>query len=89
MDDIIIEDYGIMILKKKIYIISYKWNNNSYLKFGMKYKICTIENPAILILNEKFKKDIEKFKKRISKYFLPTSVIEIVLYNAIITYFEK
>ena len=64
-------------------------NNNSYLNFGMKYKICTIENPAILILNEKFKKDIEKFKKRISKDFLPTSVIEIVLYNSIITYFEK
>jgi hypothetical protein len=44
----------------------------------MKYKICTIEHPAILILNEKFKKDIEKFKKRILKDFLPTSVIEIV-----------
>jgi len=64
-------------------------NNNSYLNFGMKYKICTIENPAILILNEKFKKEIEKFKKRISKDFLPTSIIEIVLHNAIISYFEK
>lgn len=65
-------------------------NNNSYINLGTKYKICTIKKPAILIINEKFRKNIEEFKKIISsKNYLLTSIFEIVLQNAIIIYFDK
>jgi len=65
-------------------------NNKSYINIGKKYKICTNEEPAILIINEKFKNNIEKYKKRISsENFIPTTIVEIVLYNAIILYFDK
>ena len=65
-------------------------NNNSYIDLGTKYKICTIEKPAILIINEKFRQNIEKVKKRfLEKNFLLTTVIEVVLQNAIILYFDE
>ena len=52
---------------------------------GKKYKICTIEKPTILIINEKFKNNIEKYKERISsENFIPITIVEIVLFNAII-----
>jgi hypothetical protein len=65
-------------------------NNKSYINIGKKYKICTIEKPAILIINEKFRNNIEKYKKSISsENFIPTTIVEIVLNNAIILYFDK
>ena len=65
-------------------------NNKSYINIGKKYKICTIDKPAILIINEKFKNNIEKYKERISSNnFIPTTIAEIVLFNSIILYFDE
>ena len=65
-------------------------NNNSYINIGTKYKICTIEQPVILIINEKFRDNIKKFIKRISSNkFKITTIVEIVLQNAIILYFDE
>jgi hypothetical protein len=68
----------------------YNNNNISYLNIGKKYKICTNEKPAILIINEKFRNNIEKYKEIISsENFIPITIVEIVLHNAVILYFDK
>ena len=65
-------------------------NNNEYINFGKKYKIYSLQYPLILIINIKFKINIDKFIKRISSTkFIPSSIIEIILKNANIIYFNE
>lgn len=69
---------------------NYNENNNyNYLNLGSKYNISTIENPIMLIINQKFKNNIENFKNMVvSGVYKPNTVFELILQNAKISYFD-
>ena len=82
---------------KQINNFNSNWNfiyneniDDSYLNFGKKYYICTINKPCILLINQEFKNNIDIFKsKSLSKNLLPSSVFEVILKNAYIIYFDE
>ena len=56
-------------------------------KWGTNYSICSIENPIIIKLNEKYKFHIEKYLEdnKKSKYYLKFT-LQVLLINAVIEY---
>ena len=73
------------------------WINSScltgkivYKNWGVKYPICTIEQPVKLKINLRYKNMIEEYKKyeKKSKYLLET-IFQIILENAQIYYHKK
>ena len=68
------------------------WINSNYINnklisknWGKNYQICTIKYPAIFIINERFKKEIEDYQKlEINSNY----VFQIVLNNAEIYYIK-
>jgi hypothetical protein len=74
------------------------WNNGHYtgnnneniiIKNWGKYKICTIEKPVILNINNKFKQLLKKYKEyEIKSKFPYEYTFQIILNNAIINYFN-
>jgi hypothetical protein len=56
-------------------------------KWGRKYMICTVENPAIFHLHERFEKMIEEYQKyEIKSGYLKEYCFQVLLNNAIIQY---
>jgi hypothetical protein len=70
------------------WINSYYENNILiHKKWGINYPICTIINPIIFIINERFKEQIDEYKKlEINSKFLSEYVFQIILNNAKIKY---
>ena len=76
--------------------IDENWINSNYINnkivqknWGIKYPICTIKNPVIFIINERYKKQLAKHKKaEIKSKLLLDTVFHVILNNAIF-YFIK
>lgn len=66
-------------------------NNNITLKnWGNKFSVCTVSQPAILQLNEKYKELLEEYIKHGINSKLPYEhVFQLILYNAIIYYHKS
>jgi hypothetical protein len=64
-------------------------NNQIFVKnWGKKYEICTIKNPVILNINQKYQDMIIKYKEYEKKSNFPLEYIfQVILENAIINYF--
>jgi hypothetical protein len=69
------------------------WINSNYINnkltlknWGKNYPICTLKYPAIFIINERFKKEIEDYQKLEINY---NYVFQIVLNNAEIYYIKE
>ena len=65
-------------------------NNNFFINFGEKYKISTIDKPITLIINKKFKNNIEKIKNKFkNNSYKSQSVYEEIIKNSIVYYLEE
>lgn len=72
------------------WINSNNTNNKIILKnWGVKYPICTIKEPAVFIINERYKKQLAKYRKEeIKSKLLLDNIFQVILNNAIF-YFIK
>jgi hypothetical protein len=68
------------------------WNNGNYNRlknWGIKYNICSIQNPVILRLNIRYKKMLKKYKKyEIESKYLKEYIFQVILDNAKIYYHD-